>query len=169
MSCILGSALEACLDEYAIGPEKVVCLRFWARDAANRELLQFGEDLHYLHGGYGSMFEKIETALEHALCGERVEITIAPEEGYGKRDESGVITQRKDSIPAEAWEPGFVLMGAMPDGREVPFTVVAVGDEMITLDCNHPWAGKHLHFTFEVMSIRDSTEGERRAGYVLSA
>ncbi len=169
VSCVVEDLSGICSAENSIRPEKVVRLRFWARDDDSRELLQFGDDLHYLHGGYGNMFAKVEAALETASCGDRVELSLKPEEGYGLRNEAGVITQPKHSIPEEAWEPGYVLMGALPDGREVPFTVTTVGEEEITLDSNHPWAGRNLHFTFEVMSIRESTAGERRMGYVLSA
>ena len=148
-----------------IGRDKVVRLRFWARERGGGELLQFGEDLSYLHGGYGGMFPKLEACLEGLDLNAGVEAELEPDEGYGVYDPQRVIARPRHSLPGEAAEIGCVLYGEAEDGTEHPYVVTAVDDEQITLDGNHPWAGKSLRFRFEVLVLRDSTEAERRAGF----
>jgi FKBP-type peptidyl-prolyl cis-trans isomerase SlyD len=142
-----------------------VRLRYWARASEDGDLLQYGQDLWYLHGGYGGVFSKVEAALEGREIGDRIELTLTPEEGYGHRDPSLVVVQPKVTIPEEAWQLGAVLAGELPDGGERPFVVTALDEDTITLDGNHPWAGRSLHFTFEVLESRPSTAEERHLGY----
>lgn len=168
MNCQVNSPISMDTDAATVGPGKVVRLRFWAREQQSQELLQYGDELRYLHGGSDGMFPRVEATLAGARSGDRLELVLAAEEGYGEHDPGKLIVQPRETIPEEAWMPGYMLMGELPDGQEVPFTVVQVDEVGITLDGNHPWAGKYLHFTFEVMDVRDSTEGERRTGFILN-
>ncbi len=152
-------------ESQTIERNKAVRLRFWAHDRSNGELLQYGEDLRYLQGGYGGVFPKVEQALLGKSCGGRVEVALDPEDSYGQRDPSLIITQPRASIPIEGQELGMTLDGEAPDGSSAPFVVIAMDEDSITLDGNHPWAGRGLDFVFEIMEIRDSTESEQKAGY----
>jgi FKBP-type peptidyl-prolyl cis-trans isomerase SlyD len=160
-------ATEYTIPEQRIGPDKVVRLRFWARERDSGELLQFGDDLSYLHGGYGGVFPKVEARLEGLELNGRAETELAPEEGYGEYDPHRVIVQPRHTLPEEAVEIGCVLHGEAADGTEQPYVVTAVDEAAVTLDANHPWAGKSLLFQFEVLELRDSTEAERRVGFPL--
>ena len=66
-----------------ITPDKVVGLRFRIVDESTGHLLQYGDELVYLHGGYGGAFPKVERAMEGRSVGDHIELTLAPEEGYG--------------------------------------------------------------------------------------
>ncbi|HEY9199093.1 MAG TPA: hypothetical protein VIR60_06980 [Gammaproteobacteria bacterium] len=131
-----------------------VRLRFWARHRESRELLQYGDDLWYTHGGFGGVFPRVEQALDGLRCGERAVVELEPQDGYGRRDPALFIVQSLDSLPDEDLVPGAVLFGELADGREHPFIVVRVEADQVLLDGNHPWAGLPLEFTFEVLEIR---------------
>lgn len=149
----------------AVAVGQVVRLRFWARQRDTRELLQYGEDLCYLHGGFGGVFPRVEQALVGLRCGEHAVVSLEPEDGYGLRDPELLIVQSVNTLPDdEELTLGSVLFGELPDGREHPFTVVRIESEQIHLDGNHPWAGLPLEFTFEVLDIRSATPGECAAG-----
>ena len=150
-----------------IDSDRAVRLRFWARDRDSGELLQYGDDLSYIHGGYGGVFPKVEKHLAGCLIGDRVEVNLDPAEGYGIRDPERVILQPKSQIPEEAWVPGTAIDGELPDGREMPFVVTEVGNTWVRLDANHPWAGKNLLFTFEVLAVREGNREELRMGFPL--
>lgn len=147
-----------------IGQDKVVRLGFRISELPAGRTLQYGDDLVYLHGGYGGAFPKVELALEGRRVGECVTVDLSPDEGYGAHRPELVI-----SLASEAFEEmphaGEAVDGCLPDGRSMTFTVSAVEADSILLDGNHPFAGKHLQFTFEVLEIRDSSEAERRAGF----
>jgi FKBP-type peptidyl-prolyl cis-trans isomerase SlyD len=155
------------LNDYreVIGQDKVVRLRFRVADAASGELLQYGDDLFYLHGGYGGAFPKVEKATEGCRVGDAGTLVLSPEEGYGYRDPSLVLTLPAEDFRHEMPEPGELVEGALPDGQSMMFTVSRVSEQQLVLDGNHPFAGKQLDFRFEVLAIRDSTESERCAGF----
>lgn len=152
-----------------VGQDKVVRLQFCVTDASSGRMLQYGNDLVYLHGGYGGAFPKVETLLEGCRVGDCRNATLLPAESYGQRDPNLVLVLPLDEFPEPLPEPGSQVEGHLPDGRSMFFTVAKIHAEHITLDGNHPFAGKSLSFEFEVLEIRDSSETERAAGFVVDA
>ena len=148
-----------------IAKDQVIRLRFQAKDAATGEILQFGDDLVYLHGGYGGAFPKVEQALEGHGVGDSVAVSLTPEEGYGAYQPELVLTLPSSEFSSAEPEPGEAVDGQLPDGRNITFTVAAISQGQITLDGNHPFAGKQLNFEFEILDIRASIEAERNAGF----
>jgi len=144
---------------------KVVRLGFHVRERQSGQLLQYGEDLVYLHGGYGGAFPKVEQALEGCRLGDRVSVELAPEEGYGIHHPELVMTLPSGEFADGLPQAGEAVEGHLPDGRSMTFTVSGFVGDRITLDGNHPFAGKHLIFNFEVLDIRASTDAERSAGF----
>jgi FKBP-type peptidyl-prolyl cis-trans isomerase SlyD len=144
---------------------QVVQLRFRAKDSTTGELLQFGDDLFYLHGGYGGAFPKVEQAIEGHRVGDHVTVSLAPEEGYGVYQPELVLTLPTEEFPDALPATGEAVDGQLPDGRSMTFTVAGISQGRITLDGNHPFAGKRLDFDFEVLDIRESIEAERSAGF----
>jgi|AP12_2_1047962.scaffolds.fasta_scaffold72413_2 FKBP-type peptidyl-prolyl cis-trans isomerase SlyD len=149
--------------------DRVVRLGFRVKDLFTGELLQYGNDLIYLHGGYGGAFPKVEWAMEGRQVGDVVTVELSPAEGYGAHRPELVITLPSDAFADELPETGEAVDGCLPDGRNMTFTVSAVTDGRITLDGNHPFAGRHLQFIFEVLEIRHSRNAERSAGFAFDA
>lgn len=145
--------------------DKVVRLRFRIRDESTGKLLQYVDDLFYLHGGYGGAFPKVERVMEGCRVGDRVEVTLSPEEGYGPHRPELVLELPSAGFEGDIPETGSAVDGELPDGQSVIFTVSAVSGDLVKLDANHPFAGKQLAFAFEVLEIRESTEAERAAGF----
>ena len=159
------NVLKLKVDKDVIGQDKVVRLRFRVCDARSGELLQVGDDLFYLHGGYGGAFPKVERAMEGCRVGDCAQLTLSPEDGYGYRDPALVLLVPTQDFQDTRPEAGELVEGQLPDGQTMAFTVTSVGSEGVTLDGNHPFAGKHLAFEFEVLDIRDSIAAERSAGF----
>ena len=145
--------------------DMVVRLAFRVSDRQTGSLLQYGEDLFYLHGGYGGAFPKVEQAMEGRRVGERVSVTLSPEEGYGEYHPELVLRLPSEEFTEGLPRTGEAVDGQLPDGRSMTFTVSSVAGEHIVLDGNHPFAGKQLLFDFEVLDIRAATEAERNAGF----
>ncbi len=148
-----------------ISRDKVICLRFRILDESSGKLLQYGDDLFYLHGGYGGAFPKVERAMEGCRVGDQVQVTLSPDEGYGHRRPDLVLELPSAEFADDIPETGSAVDGELPDGRSMIFTVSGVSDDRVILDANHPFAGKYLAFDFKVLDIRDSTEAERAAGF----
>jgi FKBP-type peptidyl-prolyl cis-trans isomerase SlyD len=143
----------------------VVSLTCLMSDADSGETLDYRSDMVYLHGGYGSALPKVEAALEGLEVDMTCELTLEPADAYGEPDPALLMKVPHDAIPEAARRPGTVIEGEAEDGSSRDFRVVAVDDEGITVDGNHPLAGRRLHFKFEVTDIRDASAEEIAAGY----
>lgn len=124
-----------------------------------------GEPLVYLHGA-GNIIRGLETALEGQTQGEKMKISVPPEEGYGVRDEGLVQAIPRDQFP----DVNDVKIGAQfqasTENGPVLLTVTDIRDNQVTVDANHPLAGSTLHFNVEILEIREATEEELKHGHV---
>lgn len=104
--------------------------------------------------GQGQLIAGFEKAVAGLSTGESCEVTLAPEDAYGESNEEMIRSVPRELMP-EGVEltPGMVLQGQADDGRVDNFTVVSFTDEMVTLDANHPLAGKALTFEIELVEI----------------
>ncbi len=167
----MGMHRETIAEELAdleVAPGMAVRLAYCARDQATGELLQYGDDLCYVHGSAAEVFPKVQAALEGLRTGARVRVPLSPEEGYGERDPDRVLVQPRALLPEEACVPGMPMEATWPDGTASLCVVARVDGERVVLDANHPWAGRHLVFEFEVLSIRPALTAERNAGRILA-
>ena len=123
------------------------------------------EPLAYIHGG-GNIIPGLEKALTGRAVGDQFNVSIPPEEGYGKRDEDLV-----QIVPKNAFQgvdeilPGMQFQAQTPEGIQLVTVIKVEGDE-VTLDGNHPMADLTLNFSVEITSIRDASQEELDHGHV---
>ena len=110
--------------------------------------------------GHQQMIPGFEAALMGAKVGDKVEVTLAPEDAYGEYDEKGIVSVESNMFGDITPETGMVLMSDAG-----PFTVVEVEGDTVKVDFNHKLAGKSLHFSIEVVDLRDATEDEVGHGH----
>ncbi len=117
-----------------------------------------GETLNYIHG-HGQIIPALENALAGKSEGDSAELTVTPEEGFGEHDPERVLKVPRDKFEFEV-SPGEVVAAQHPSGEAHNFVVLEMDEDTIVLDGNHPFSGKTLHFSVEVVAIRDATEEE---------
>jgi len=123
------------------------------------------EPLAYLHGA-GNIVPGLESALSGKQVGDRLNVKVAPAEGYGERDEALV-----QEVPRRAFQgiseikPGMAFTAQSNRGAMRVVVTRVVGD-MVTVDGNHPLAGETLNFDVEVTEVRPATEEELSHGHV---
>lgn len=122
--------------------------------------------LAYLHG-HGGIFPALEEALEGKASGDKVEVTLTPEQAYGERREEGHIQRipTKHLQANEKLKVGTVALVESNQGRQ-QVTIVKLGKFNADCDLNHPFAGKTLSFAIEVISVRAATEEEISHGHI---
>lgn len=126
------------------------------------------EPMAYLHGA-GNIVPGLEKAMAGRAAGDRFDVVVAPEEGYGTPNELLIQT-----VPLEAFqgvdqvEAGMQFSAQTPQGA-LSVVVTKVEDGMVTVDGNHPLAGKSLHFAIEVVEVRDASLEEVMHGHVHGA
>jgi len=121
------------------------------------------EPLTYIHG-MGSIARGLENALAGRRAGERFEVTVAPEEGFGKRYPELVQTIPRTQFNGEqAPAIGGKLVAQTARGP-LDVVVTAVDDDAIGVDGNHPLAGRPFTASVEVLDVRLATPQELQFG-----
>jgi len=121
----------------------------------------------YLHGS-GTLFPKLEQALENHRTGDILTVRLLPDDAFGKRKvELLCQTPLQEFPPGERIEVGGSVVGQGEDGEEVRFLVVDIRNGVVHLDGNHPLAGQSLVFEIEVQAVRKATAEEISSGRIL--
>ncbi|PKK85533.1 MAG: peptidylprolyl isomerase [Thermoplasmata archaeon HGW-Thermoplasmata-1] len=104
--------------------------------------------------GAGHILPGFENALIGKEAEDEVEINLDAKEAYGEVNEMLVQTVPRDQIPiGEELEAGMVLMATLPNGASIPARICEVYSEMVTVDMNHPLAGKSLNFKVRIVDV----------------
>lgn len=125
--------------------------------------------LDYIHGT-GSLLPKLEAHIEGMEPGAQFDITLSPADGYGEIDPSRIIDLPKAAfeVNGEVREdllvPGNTIPMMNSMGGVIPGVVLEVSEDSVKMDLNHQMAGKTLHFTGEVLTVREATEKELTEG-----
>ena len=154
-----------------IKKDSVVSLSYILKNEYGEELDRFetANPLAYMHG-HGQIVPGLENVLEGLAIGDKKEVTVTPQEGYGEVQPQLKMKVSRNKFPADVnIEPGMQFSSKMEDGMEIPFTVQAIEDGAVMLDGNHPLAGETLHFSVEVVEVRLATAEELQHGHVHGA
>ena len=113
--------------------------------------------LDYIHGT-GSLLPKLEAHIEGMEPGDKFDVTLAPADGYGEVDPSRIIDREDLLVPGNT----IPMMNSM--GGVIPGVVLEVSEDSVKMDLNHQMAGKTLHFTGEILTVREAPEKELTEG-----
>ena len=149
-----------------ISKDAVVTIDYDIRDEEGKLLESAdGELMSYIQGS-GALAPGLEKALEGKEIGHQMEVTLAPEEGFGTRDDELIREMDLEGFEdSEEVSPGLVFHADL-DGELRFYTVMSVEDDTVVIDGNHPFAGKTLIFDVTVKEVRDATEEELEHGHV---
>jgi FKBP-type peptidyl-prolyl cis-trans isomerase SlyD len=153
-----------------IAADRVVLIHYTLKgdDGAVIDTSSGGDPLAYIQG-HGNLVSGLEKALEGRQDGDKLSVSVAPADGYGKRDAALIQRVPKRSMQgAGDIKKGMQFQARTDDGMRV-FTVTAVVGDMVTLDGNHPLADRTLHFDVQVVSVREATTEELEHGHVHGA
>ena len=112
-----------------------------------------GEPLEF-QVGEGHVIEGFEKAVLGMAAGEEKTVTLAPDEAYGAHDDDLLMTTPKASLQADGLFEGIGVRIKLKDGRTADGFVTRIEEETVTLDFNHPLAGKTLTFAVKVVEVR---------------
>lgn len=124
-----------------------------------------GEPMLYLHGAE-NMIPGLESALEGKVQGDKLDITVDAEQGYGPYHDG-----LRQEVPLSAFgdiediAPGMRFVAETEMGQR-PVQVTEVKDDVAVVDGNHPLAGQSLNFSVEVLEVREATAEEVAHGHI---
>lgn len=129
------------------------------------------EPIIFLQGG-GQIISGLEKSIYGLKVGDKKSVTVDPKDGYGDIDPESIVEVPKDEFPKDfPLELGVEITVNADDedeegDDEMEATIVAVNDTTVTLDFNHPLAGKTLNFDVHIIDIREATPEEIEHGHV---
>ena len=149
-----------------IGKNKVVSIHYTLRDNDGNiiDSSDGGSPLTYIQG-IGNLIPGMEDGLEGKVKGDKLDIKVEPEKGYGVRNDELIQKVPRDSFGGEEVKAGMQFQAQTGHGNQV-VTVTEIGLDSVTIDGNHPLAGIELNFAVEVMDIREATKEELEHGHV---
>lgn len=122
--------------------------------------------LTYLHGGYDGIFPLVEEALHGKMKGDKLSVRLEPDDAFGDYEKELVREEPRNVFPKNV-AVGMQFEGTAQGSRHtVLYTVTAVTDTNVTVDGNHPLAGKTVQFSCTVTDVRAATKEELTHGHV---
>ena len=144
-----------------ISNDTVIHFNYIIKDTDGSILEETNTDqpIAYLQG-HNNMLAGVEKALHGHVKGDQVSVTLAPADAYGMpRENAEMKIPLKHLQGAKKWRPGMVATVNTDRGQH-QVTVLKMGRFMVTVDTNHPFAGKTLVFDMEVIDVRAATADE---------
>ncbi|MBF0901378.1 MAG: peptidylprolyl isomerase [Campylobacter concisus] len=152
--------------------DQVITMFYELKDANSGEILesnmQEGGQISFITG-HGHIIEKLEEEVSKLKSGDKATINIKAAEGCGEYNKDAIQSLPKEQFAGIDLHEGMELFGQNEDGSSVRVIVKEIKDDEVTVDFNHPYAGKDLLFNVEILEVRDATEDEKATGMVAGA
>jgi len=147
-----------------IKKDKYVELTYAILDAQGEIKERVDIPVKYIHGRDSGLFPKIETALEDCSKGERVEVSLTQQEGFGPSDPNLIFVDDIANVPPEFHRVGAEVEMQNDRGEAKQFVVTKIENGKLTVDGNHPLAGQTIKFVVTVGEVRDASSDELKFG-----
>lgn len=148
-----------------INQQCVVALTWTLADTLGEELDVLTEPVEFLVGG-DDLLQVIEEVLQGHQVGDKLDLQIEPEQGFGDFDDQLLFLESRDLFPDEL-EEGMTFEGAsLPKGcnpdapQDAFYTVSEIYPDHVVLDANHPLAGIALRLSLKIEAIREASVEE---------
>lgn len=149
-----------------IGKDTVVSLTYELTEQGGELLESTDHPISYLHGGYDGIFPMVESALDGKSAGHTCSVTMAPSHAFGEFDDDLVREEPRAAFPKDI-EVGMRFEGQNEStGESAIYTVTSISDSVVSVDGNHPLAGKTVVFSCKVTDVRKATREELHHGHV---
>lgn len=146
---------ESLATELRIGPDREVTMNF-AIKLENGDVVDstFGKQPATFKVGDGNLLPGFENALFGLKAGDRRELPITPEQGFGQPNEQNVQVMPRGQFQDMELSEGLLIIFNDAANAELPGVVKAFDADRVTIDFNHPLAGKTLRFEVEILAVR---------------
>jgi FKBP-type peptidyl-prolyl cis-trans isomerase SlyD len=125
--------------------------------------------LGYVHGHNEILAPFVHMQLAGKSAGDEIEVPIDGNQIFGPRDESLVFTDDIENVPEEYRQLGTSILMENDKGQTRSFLVTRIDDETLTVDGNNPLCGREVVFTLKILTVRDASEDEMKAGGAFGA
>jgi len=146
---------DSLLQELRIGPDKEVTLHF-ALKLDNGDVVDstFDKQPATFKVGDGNLLPGFEQAIYGLKAGDKRSLPIAPEQGFGQGNPQNVQVMPRSQFQDMELSEGLLVIFNDAANAELPGVVKAFDDNQVTIDFNHPLAGKALSFDVEIIEVK---------------
>jgi FKBP-type peptidyl-prolyl cis-trans isomerase SlyD len=147
---------------------KVIGIEYNLKDAKTGDQLDsnLGQAPLEFITGKGQIIPGLEAKVETMSANESADVLVEPANGYGEYNDEAVQVLPTEQFAGIELAEGMSLYGTGEQGETVQVLVKSFNDEEVTIDYNHPMAGKSLMFSVTILSVRDASEEEVQTGVV---
>jgi len=143
---------------------KAVFFTYSITDESGEIVEQSDLPIGYVHGVDSDIIEKLETMMDGRSVGDKIEVMLTPEEGFGETDPDLTFTDDLANVPPQFHQVGAEVEMQNDQGDVKKFLVSKIENGELTVDGNHPLAGKNITFHITITDIRDAEPHEIQAG-----
>ncbi|MEA3314695.1 MAG: peptidylprolyl isomerase [Campylobacterota bacterium] len=147
---------------------RVISIEYALQDASTKEKLDSnvgGAPLEFI-SGQGQIIPGLESKLVQMNENDSADVLVQPADAYGEYNNEAVQTLPKEQFAGVDLVEGMSLYGTGENGETVQVTVSKIEGDNVTIDYNHPMAGKTLMFSVKILAIREATAEEIQTGVV---
>jgi len=148
------------MSDEIIKPGKYVALTYAIVDHKGDVVEQHDVPLGFVYGSDTELIGSMDKAVVGKRAGDEVEVRVAPEQGFGDHDPGLTYTDDIDNVPPQFRQIGAEVQMQNDNGESKTFYVTRIEDGKVTIDGNHPLAGKELTVRVTIREVRDAREGE---------
>ena len=148
------------MSEQAIRNGKLVSLVYRICDRSGKVLEQSDLPVSYIHGGNNELIGGMDKAIGGKRAGDSVELDLESDRAFGPHDPDLTFTDAIDNVPPQFRRIGAEVQMQNDAGEAKTFYVTKIESGQLTVDGNHPLAGKELRVKVEIKEVRDPTEQE---------
>jgi FKBP-type peptidyl-prolyl cis-trans isomerase SlyD len=152
------------MSDQFVSRDKVVSFTYSIQDESGDTVEQSDMPISYVHGGKHDLFEKVVDEMDGCVVGDTVTVELAPEEAFGPHDPALTFTDDIGNVPPEFHRVGAEVEMMNDAGESRKFIVSRIENGKLTVDGNHPLAGKTITFSITVTAIRDASPDEMANG-----
>jgi FKBP-type peptidyl-prolyl cis-trans isomerase SlyD len=148
------------MSDEIIQPGKYVALTYTIVDDKG-DLVELHEmPIGFVYGSDTQLIGNMDKAVEGKRQGDQIEVDVPPELGFGEYDPNLTFTDDIDNVPPQFRQVGAEVQMKNDQGEARSFFVSRIEDGEVTVDGNHPLAGKHLTVRVTITEVRDAEPGE---------
>ncbi len=152
------------MSQQVIKPGKFVSLTYSITDSDGNVVEQNDIPVSYVYGGETELIGGMDKAVAGKRAGDQVEVVVPPEEGFGEHDPNLTFTDDLENVPPQFHRVGAEVQMQNEAGDVKTFFVSRIEDGKLTVDGNHPLAGKTLTVRVKILEVRDAAPDDMQSG-----
>lgn len=156
------------MSKETVKPGKYVSISYTIRDGDGNVVEQHDLPIGFVYGSDTELIGGMDQAIAGKSAGDEVEVSLPPQETFGEHDPDLTFTDDLENVPPQFRHVGAEVQMQNEAGDTRTFYVSRIEDGKVTIDGNHPLAGKTLKVHVRILEVRDARPGEERTSGIHS-